>query len=216
MGTHVEELATLPPVIAAEPKPRTGPGLVFWGLMGLAIASLAAGVALRVFSILPFWADPGVARRAWEAMPIASKVSAAVSFILVIYTLAGVLHRKNDDRTELKSPQSKYPRPGIISAICVLGFTTVFLGFALVVSRLIQKAEIEANEWYFLFPEISVTALSMAGLADMRRWAVYAYAGLFVVELAMLHIMGYVWNYANISFRCMMIAIMLAYFKRMS
>jgi uncharacterized membrane protein len=76
----------------------------------------------------------------------------------------------------------KANRPGILTFFCILGFLVCFLGIVLVFSPAIQSK----GRLYGLYTSLnfSFSAVCYGGFWLMRRWAVWAYAGLIAVNQA--------------------------------
>lgn len=85
----------------------------------------------------------------------------------------------------------KAKRPIAITIMCVLGF----VGAALSVPLIFSSAAQSIGAWYppYLAFSSVVGLACMVGLWLMRKWAVFAYAGLFAINQVVLMAMG-VWN----------------------
>lgn len=82
-------------------------------------------------------------------------------------------------------------RPIAITVICVLGF----VGAALTVPVIFSSVAQSIGTWYppYLALTSVVGLICMVGLWTMKRWAVFAYTALLVVNQVVMMAMG-VWN----------------------
>jgi uncharacterized membrane protein len=76
----------------------------------------------------------------------------------------------------------KPKRPGILTFLYILGFLVCFLGIVLVFSPAIQAK----GKLYALYTSLNfcVSAVCFGGFWLMRRWALWAFAGLIAVNQA--------------------------------
>ena len=89
------------------------------------------------------------------------------------------------------TPAEKAKRPIAITIICVVGFIGAVISVPLIFSSVAQSI----GAWYPPYLAFcSVVGLAcMVGLWMMKRWAVFLYTGLLVVNQVVLLAMG-VWN----------------------
>jgi hypothetical protein len=103
-------------------------------------------------------------------------------------------------------------RPLVITIICVLGF----LGALVTIPLIFSPTARAIGEWYE--PTLAAAALvglvCMIGLWLMRRWAVYVYTAMCVINQAVLLKMG-VWNPLTLIIPAVVIVVMFVYLRRM-
>ena len=103
-------------------------------------------------------------------------------------------------------------RPVAITVICILGFIGAALSIPLVFSDLASSV----GSWYP--PYLGFTALAglfcMLGLWHMRKWAVFAYTALVLLNQVVLISMG-VWNVFAILIPGIVIGIAFANLSKM-
>jgi len=83
------------------------------------------------------------------------------------------------------------PRPVAITVICVLGF----IGAALTIPLIFSDMAGAIGAWYPPYLGFSALAglICMVGMWKMRKWSVFAYTGLVILNQVVLFTMG-VWN----------------------
>lgn len=89
------------------------------------------------------------------------------------------------------APAEKAKRPVAITVICVLGF----IGAALSVPVIFSSVAQSIGAWYppYLAFSSVVGLACMVGLWLMKKWAVFTYTALLVINQVVLMAMG-VWN----------------------
>lgn len=89
------------------------------------------------------------------------------------------------------APAEKAKRPIAITIICVLGF----IGAAVSVPLIFSATARSIGAWYPPYLAVcSIAGLAcMVGLWLMKKWSVFAYAGLLAINQVVLMAMG-VWN----------------------
>jgi hypothetical protein len=103
-------------------------------------------------------------------------------------------------------------RPVAITVICVIGFLGVLVAVPLAFS---QAARL-VGAWYppYLVATALVGLACMIGLWLMRKWAVYTYTALAVINQAVLVVMGG-WNVFSLVIPAIVIIVMFMYVGRM-
>jgi hypothetical protein len=88
-------------------------------------------------------------------------------------------------------PAEKAKRPIAITIICVIGF----IGAAISISVIFSSVASGIGAWYppYLALASIVGLVCMIGLWMMKKWAVFVYTGLLVVNQVVMLAMG-VWN----------------------
>ena len=104
-------------------------------------------------------------------------------------------------------------RPTAITVICILGF----IGAALSIPLIFSSTAAGIGSWYppYLGFSAVVGLICMIGLWKMKKWAVFAYTALVVINQVVLFSMG-VWNPFALLLPAIVIAIAFAYLSRMS
>ena len=107
----------------------------------------------------------------------------------------------------------KNKRPIAITVICVLGF----IGAALAIPVIFSDIAKQIGSWYppYLAFSAVVGFVCMVGLWQMKKWAAYAYAGLFVLNQIILLAMG-VWTVMALILPAIVVGIALSYVKKMN
>jgi hypothetical protein len=118
-----------------------------------------------------------------------------------------------DSPQPLETPIMEGRRPLILSFVCILGIIGVIPNLW----RVCFGPPSLLGSWFLPFLTVSciITAVAMVGVWMMRRWAVYTYISLCVVVQLLFLVMYDVVAWKAVLVRCVAIAIMLAYFKRM-
>ncbi|HWL53075.1 MAG TPA: hypothetical protein VNQ90_11610 [Chthoniobacteraceae bacterium] len=104
-------------------------------------------------------------------------------------------------------------RPFIITALCLIGWTGLLSSFA----RDMSEGFDDVADWYppFLVLSTFFMAVCVFGFWRMRRWAVYAFTGFYVIYFpVMLLLFGY-WHPGSVIAKCVCIAILFAHFGKM-
>jgi hypothetical protein len=103
-------------------------------------------------------------------------------------------------------------RPVPITAICIVGIIGVLGSIYLIFSGATQ----DLPSWYPALLAVSalVGLVCMIGLWMMRRWAVYAYTAMFVVNQVILLASG-LWMLMAFVIPLIIVIIMFAYLSRM-
>ena len=109
-------------------------------------------------------------------------------------------------------PVAEPTRPVAITVICFLGFFGALVTIPGIFSELARQVGI----WYppYLAVSVAVGLVCMTGFWKMRKWAVYAYGGFYVLNQLMLLSMG-VWNPIAILVPGLVLAITFGYLARM-
>ncbi len=104
-------------------------------------------------------------------------------------------------------------RPTVITVICILGFIGVALTVPLIFSNVAQSI----GSWYppYLGASAVVGLICMVGLWKMKKWAVFLYTLLVVINQVVLFTMG-VWNPFALLIPAIIIAIGFANLSKMS
>ena len=107
---------------------------------------------------------------------------------------------------------SRPRRPVAITIICVIGF----LGVLIVVPILFVPQTAAIAPWYPTVLGLSavIGLVSMIGLWRMRRWAVYLYTTITVLNQVLLLATG-LWNPFALIIPGVVVAVMFAYVSRM-
>jgi hypothetical protein len=104
-------------------------------------------------------------------------------------------------------------RPTAITVICILGFIGAALSLPLIFSNVARAI----GSWYP--PYLGATALAglvcMFGLWNMKKWAVFAYTALVIINQIVLFSMG-VWNPFALLIPAIVIAIAFANLSKMN
>ena len=104
-------------------------------------------------------------------------------------------------------------RPTAITVICILGFIGAALSIPLLFSNVAQSV----GSWYPPYLGVCAVAglICMFGLWNMKKWAVFAYTLLVVVNQVVLFSMG-LWNPFALLLPAIVIAIAFAHLSKMS
>ncbi len=113
-----------------------------------------------------------------------------------------------DTTTELESNK----RPVIITIICIIGFLGGLVSLPLILSDMASSV----GSWYppYLGLSVLIGFACFVGLWQMRKIAVYTYAGFVGVNQLVLLVMG-VWNITNFLIPGIIVAITLFHLQRM-
>lgn len=108
--------------------------------------------------------------------------------------------------------QATLKRPGLLKAVCILGFIWIVFSFPAVFSPAIKKM----GDWYPALFGLIVAAsfISYIGVWHMKRWGVQLFIITFFIKEILLILVNDV-NYAGIFFSILFIIVMLAYYRRM-
>jgi hypothetical protein len=103
-------------------------------------------------------------------------------------------------------------RPGLITAICILGFIWIVFSFPGVFAPSLKKL----GDWYpALFGILVATSfISYIGLWHMKRWGVQLFVISFFIKETLLVLIDDV-SYVGILFSVFFIVSMLPFYKRM-
>jgi hypothetical protein len=104
------------------------------------------------------------------------------------------------------------PRPTAITVICILGF----IGAAISIPVIFSDIARAIGPWYPPYLGFSALAglICMVGLWKMRKWSVFAYTALVVLNQIVLFSMG-VWNVFALLIPAIVIAIAFAHLSKM-
>jgi hypothetical protein len=104
-------------------------------------------------------------------------------------------------------------RPTAITVICILGF----IGAALSIPLIFSNVATIVGSWYP--PYLGASALAglicMFGLWNMKKWSVFAYTALVIINQVVLFATG-VWNPFALLIPVIVIAIAFAHLSKMS
>lgn len=105
------------------------------------------------------------------------------------------------------------PRPVAITIICILGF----IGAALTLPLIFSDMARGIGAWYPPYLGFSAVAglICMVGMWKMKKWSVFAYTALVIVNQVVLFTMG-VWNPFALLIPAIVIAIAFANLSKMS
>ncbi len=108
--------------------------------------------------------------------------------------------------------QTTIKRPGLLKAVCILGFIWIVFSFPSVFSPAIKKM----GDWYPAMFGLIVAAsfISYIGLWHMKRWGVQLFLITFFIKETILIIVDDV-SYIGIAFSLLFMIPMLLYYKRM-
>jgi hypothetical protein len=111
------------------------------------------------------------------------------------------------------TPTPTPTRPTVITVICILGF----IGAALTIPLIFSNTAQSIGSWYppYLGASAVVGLICMVGLWKMKKWAVFLYTLLMVVNQVVLFSMG-VWNPFALLIPVIIIAIGFANLSKMS
>ena len=114
---------------------------------------------------------------------------------------------KADERKEKKNK-----RPTTITVICILGF----IGAALSLLLVFSGSAVKIGNWYppYAICLAIICFVSMLGLWKMKKWAVYTYTGIMVLNQIVLLAMG-IWNFMVLIIPAIVAGIALANIKKM-
>lgn len=103
-------------------------------------------------------------------------------------------------------------RPGIITAICILGFVGAVITIPLIFSSTAKSI----GEWYppYLGLSFIVGGVCMIGLWKMKKWSVITYTVFAAINQIVLLVMG-AWNVLALIIPAIFIAIIFSKFKEM-
>jgi hypothetical protein len=104
-------------------------------------------------------------------------------------------------------------RPAAITVICILGF----IGAALSIPLIFSSTAAGIGSWYppYLGLSAAVGLICMIGLWKMKKWAVFVYTALVVINQVVLFSMG-IWNPFALLLPAIVVAIAFTYLSRMS
>ena len=104
-------------------------------------------------------------------------------------------------------------RPSSITFICVLGF----IGAILTVQLVFSSAARQIGSWYppYLAFSALIGLVCMIGLWLMKKWSVYAYAGLALLNQVVLLVMGR-WNIMALLIPAIVIIVGYKHLSKMS
>lgn len=112
---------------------------------------------------------------------------------------------------------TKSKRPSSIMLICALGIYGAFLVFWLIffpsVSSAVQRLGLGQTS-YLGFSAVGLT-VCMVGLWLMKKWAVYAYAALSIMNQIALLLMGR-WNFASLLIPAIVLYVGYKHLSKMS
>jgi len=105
------------------------------------------------------------------------------------------------------------PRPIAITIICVLGFIGAALSIPLIFSDMARAI----GSWYPPYLGFSAVAglICMIGLWKMKKWGVFAYTALVIINQVILFTMG-VWNPLALLLPAIVIGIAFAHLSKMT
>lgn len=105
------------------------------------------------------------------------------------------------------------PRPVAITIICILGF----IGAALTLPLIFSDMARGIGAWYPPYLGFSAVAglICMVGMWKMKKWSVFAYTALVIVNQVVLFTMG-VWNPFALLIPAIVITIAFANLSKMS
>ena len=105
------------------------------------------------------------------------------------------------------------PRPVAITIICILGF----IGAALTLPLIFSDMARGVGAWYPPYLGFSAVAglICMFGMWKMKKWSVFAYTALVIVNQVVLFSMG-VWNPFALLIPAIVIAIAFANLSKMN
>ena len=111
------------------------------------------------------------------------------------------------------TPTATAQRPVAITVICILGFIGAALTIPLIFSSTVQSI----GSWYppYLGASAVVGLICMVGLWKMKKWAVFLYTLLVVINQVVLFTMG-VWNPFALLIPVIIIAIGFANLSKMT
>jgi hypothetical protein len=142
-------------------------------------------------------------------------IGGAVSLIILLvlgFAIFRFYREKMKARAALEAAESPEGRPTSITVICVLGL----LGAAGAIPLIMSGAAAQVGSWYPLALGLAsvVGAVCMFGLWNMKKWAVYVYTGLTILNQFVLMFMG-VWNILALVIPGVVIALAFSYIDRM-
>ena len=113
---------------------------------------------------------------------------------------------------DVQNQPEKGKRPVAITVICVLGFIGAALTIPLIFSDLARRV----GDWYppYLGFSAVLGLICMIGLWQMKKWAVYVYTGMVVLNQVVLFAME-VWSPMAIIVPAIVIAIAFAHINKM-
>ena len=104
-------------------------------------------------------------------------------------------------------------RPLSITIICILGFASAIFSIPVIISSFAQHGAQWLN-LYFIFINITLLAC-MAGLWMMKKWGVYLYLCVVVINQLILFSIG-VWNPGSLFLPLVIIYFSLTNFSKMT
>jgi hypothetical protein len=108
--------------------------------------------------------------------------------------------------------QATFKRPGIISAICILGFLGIGLSFASVFSPVIKKM----GDWYPALFGLLVAGrfMSYIGLWHMKKWGAQWFVITFFLNTGLLIMLG-IPSYISLVFNTLSFIPLTMHYKKM-
>src|SRR5262249_11980911 len=118
----------------------------------------------------------------------------------------------NDSTTTPSRPPLPAVRPTAITVICILGI----IGAVFTIPLIFTDIARQIGAWYppYLAFSAVIGGICMFGFWKMRRWAVFTYPALCVINQIVLLLTGH-WNVLAILLPGIVIAIAFAYLSRM-
>ena len=118
-----------------------------------------------------------------------------------------------DSSQPAETPIVESRRPLILTFVCILGI----IGAIANLWRVFFGPPSPLGPWFLPFLTVSTitTIVAMVGVWLMRRWAVYTYIGLCIVGQVAWQVIVGILIWKAVLLRCVVIALFLAYFKRM-
>lgn len=103
-------------------------------------------------------------------------------------------------------------RPGVITAVCIIGF----IGVAFTIPMIFSDFAKSTGDWYppYLAFSAIIGLVSMIGLWKMKKWGVIVYAALVALSQIVLLATG-LWNILALILPAILIAIVFSQFSKM-
>lgn len=107
------------------------------------------------------------------------------------------------------------PRPWPVTAVCLLGGLAALLTAVLFAVDALWAVVPNAGQRALVYLALAVTLTGLAGMWTMRRWGVLLIAVLFGARIAYGLTGGLAWNPAGLAGPTLILAVGLAYLRRM-
>ncbi len=186
----------------------------FWSIIGgLLVAGALTGTASIIETHIRGWRYDS---------PVAFYTRIATCWAVggVFLLIGHRRHRKEkqalppmDSPQPADTPIVESRRPLILTFVCILGIIGVIANLW----RVCFGPPSLLGPWFLPFLTVSsvIMAMAMFGVWMMRRWAVYIYIGLCVVGQLLFLVMYDVIVWKAVLMQCVVIALLLVYFRKM-